>query len=349
MDAEIALILGVDGLATGAIYVLMALGLVLIFSVTRVVFVPFGDLAVFAAFSLSALENHRVPHTIGLVAATVAVALAVEIGHRVRHRQRGGIGRALVFWGVLPLLPCALAYVVAKTQAPAIVNLLAAIALVVPLGPLLGRIVFQPIEDASVLVLLTVALALSFFMSGMGLIFFGPEGIRVKPQAGGSLSFGNVLTVNGQVLVTIGAAALLSLVFFVVFQKTMIGQVLRATAVNRTGARLVGIRPARTALFAYGGASLLAGFIGVLVAPVTTIYYDSGFVMALKAFVAAIIGGLVSYPVAALGAIGVGVFESFSSFVSGALKDAIVFGLLIPVLLIRSRMISHKEEEIEEI
>lgn len=70
MNLDIALILGIDGLATGAIYVLMALGLVLIFSVTRVIFVPFGDIAVFAAFSLAALENQRVPPTIKLVAVT---------------------------------------------------------------------------------------------------------------------------------------------------------------------------------------------------------------------------------------------------------------------------------------
>jgi branched-chain amino acid transport system permease protein len=78
-------------------------------------------------------------------------------------------------------------------------------------------------------------------------------------------------------------------------------------------------------------------------------YYDSGFIIGLKAFVAAIIGGLVSYPATALGALGVGVFESFASFWSGALKDAIVFSLLIPVLMIRSYMANSHEEDIEEI
>jgi branched-chain amino acid transport system permease protein len=111
----------------------------------------------------------------------------------------------------------------------------------------------------------------------------------------------------------------------------------------------VGIRPGRTALLAYGFASLLAGLIGVLVAPVTTMYYDSGFLIGLKAFVAAIIGGLVSYPLTAFGALAVGVAESFASFWSGALKDVIVFSLLIPVLMLRSLMSRHAEEEEEEI
>ena len=67
MTWDIALILGVDGLATGAVYLLAGLGLVLIFSVTRVVFVPFGDIAAFAALTLAAFETNRLPSTIGMV------------------------------------------------------------------------------------------------------------------------------------------------------------------------------------------------------------------------------------------------------------------------------------------
>ena len=147
----------------------------------------------------------------------------------------------------------------------------------------------------------------------------------------------------------VGASLVLSGLFFLAFERTVAGKALRATAVNRIGARLVGIRPARTALLAYVCASLLAGLIGMLVAPVTTMYYDSGFLIGLKAFVAAIIGGLVSYPLTALGALAVGVVESFASFWSGALKDVIVFSLLIPVLLARSFFSAHAEEEEEEI
>jgi branched-chain amino acid transport system permease protein len=151
------------------------------------------------------------------------------------------------------------------------------------------------------------------------------------------------------VLLMVGASLVLSGLFFLAFERTVAGKALRATAVNRIGARLVGIRPARTALLAYVCASLLAGLIGILVAPVTTMYYDSGFLIGLKAFVAAIIGGLVSYPLTALGALAVGVVESFASFWSGALKDVIVFSLLIPVLLLRSFFSAHAEEEEEEI
>jgi branched-chain amino acid transport system permease protein len=194
-----------------------------------------------------------------------------------------------------------------------------------------------------------VSLALHFLLSGLGLLFFGPEGSRTGPLAGGAFTLPGGLAVSGQVMLMIGSAVALSALFFVLFERTAPGKALRATAINRVGARLVGIRPARTALLAYTAASLLAGLIGVLVAPVMTMYYDSGFLIGLKAFVAAIIGGLVSYPLTAIGALAVGGVESFASFWSGALKDVIVFSLLIPVLMLRSFLSRHAEEEAEEI
>ena len=84
---------------------------------------------------------------------------------------------------------------------------------------------------------------------------------------------------------------------------------------------------------------------GILIAPITTIYYDTGFLIALKGFVAAIIGGLASYPLAAGGAIIVGLLEAFSSFWASAYKEVIVFTLIIPVLLWRSLKSHHVEEE----
>jgi branched-chain amino acid transport system permease protein len=255
----------------------------------------------------------------------------------------------VAFWGLLPAVPCLLAWMAAQPGVPPAVHIAAAVLLVVPLAPLLARIVFQPIADASVLVLLIVSLALHFLLSGLGLLFFGPEGSRTSPLASGSITLGDGYTVSGQVILMVVSAIVLSGLFFLVFEHTLTGKALRATAVNRVGARLVGIRPARTALLAYGCASLLGGLIGVLIAPVTTMYYDSGFIIGLKAFVAAIIGGLVSYPLTALGGLAVGLVESFASFWSGAMKDVIVFSLLIPVLMLRSFLSVHSEDDDEEV
>jgi branched-chain amino acid transport system permease protein len=349
MTWDVALILATDGLANGAVYLLAGLGLVLIFSVTRVVFVPFGDIAAFAALTLAAFETDRLPPTIGLVILLTVLAVLVESLSLARRGESGKIPRALLAWGVLPLLPCLLAWAVARPGMPAPLQIVASVLLVVPIAPLLARLVFQPIADASVLVLLIVSLALHFLLSGLGLLFFGPEGSRTQALASGSLSLGDSFTVSAQVLLMVASAIVLSGLFFLVFERTVTGKALRATAVNRVGARLVGIRPARTALLAYGSASLLAGLIGVLIAPVTTMYYDSGFIIGLKAFVAAIIGGLVSYPMTAIGAIAVGLVESYASFWSSAFKDVIVFSLLIPVLMLRSFLSVHSEEEEDEV
>ena len=82
-----------------------------------------------------------------------------------------------------------------------------------------------------------------------------------------------------------------------------------------------------------------------MIAPITTIYYDTGFLIGLKGFVAAIIGGLASYPLAAMGAIAVGLLESFASFWASAYKEVIVFTLIIPVLLWRSLTSAHHDED----
>ncbi|MEO7339139.1 MAG: branched-chain amino acid ABC transporter permease [Caldimonas sp.] len=349
MNLDIALILAMDGLANGAVYLLAGLGLVLVFSVTRVVFVPFGDIAAFSALTLAAFETGRTPPTIGLVLALALLATMTEVVSRLRRHETAGLTKALVAWGVLPALACGVAWAAARPGMPAAVQVAASVLLVVPIAPLLARVVFQPIADASVLVLLIVSLALHFLLSGLGLVFFGPEGSRTKPLASGAFQLAEGFSMSGQTVLMIASALVLSGLFFLVFERTVAGKALRATAVNRIGARLVGIRPARTALLAYGCASLLAGLIGVLIAPVTTMYYDSGFIIGLKAFVAAIIGGLVSYPATAAGALAVGLVESFASFWSGALKDVIVFSLLIPVLMLRSFFGVHADEDDEEI
>src|SRR5260370_5435594 len=169
-----------------------------------------------------------------------------------------------------------------------------------PIAPLLDRIVFRPIADASVLLLLTVAVALHFALSGLGLMFFGREGVRPKPLTDAVFEIGG-LVINSQTLLVLAASIVFCGLLFLFFEFTIQGKALRATAVNRTGARLVGIRPAATGTVAYLLASLLAGISGVLIAPGTTIFYDSGFLLRLQAFVGAIIRAMASYPVTGLG------------------------------------------------
>jgi branched-chain amino acid transport system permease protein len=335
MTLEIALLLAQDGIANGAIYVLVGLGIVLVFVVTRVIFVPFGDILAYAALTLGALERHRLPGTIWLVLTLAVIASAMEIMRHTRSRRLEQLPFALMLYGGLPLLPAGFVALAAGRELPEPVAIALTLALVLPVGPLLYRIAFRPLADASVLVLLMVAVALHFAVSGLALFYFGPEGVRTRPLTRSMLRLGDFV-VPGQTLVILAACALVCLSLFLIFAKTTIGKALRATAVNRLGALLCGISPSRTGAIAFVLASALAGVSGVIVGPVATLYYDSGFIIGLKAFVGAIIGGLVSYPMAAMGAIFVGLLESYAAFWNSAFKEVIVFSALIPILIWRS-------------
>ena len=348
MTPDIGLILGIDGIATGSIYVLVGLGLVLIFSVTRVVFVPFGDIVAFSALTLASMQLGRTPGTIYLVATLAIVACIVVSVHHWRRGNPQRIGLGLLGYGVLPLIPALIAWLTAGSNLPAWAQIPLAIALVVPIAPLIERIALRPIADASVLVLLIVSVALTFGLSGLGLLFFGPEGFRTKPLTSEIFRFGSVI-VTSQTLLMVGSAAVFSLLLFLFFEHTLSGKALRATAVNRVGARIVGIRPGNTGTLAFLLASLLGAISGILIGPTTTLYYNSGFIIGLKAFVGAIIGGLVSYPGTAIGALFIGVLESFASFWNSAFKEVVVFSVLIPVLLWRSLSLGQVDEEDTEV
>jgi branched-chain amino acid transport system permease protein len=344
MTTQLALLLAQDGIANGAVYVLVALGIVLIFLVTRVIFIPFGDLVALAALTLAALEEGQRPGTLWLVAALAPLAFGLEAVSLLRAGAARRLGRAALLWLVLPALPVLAAWAAAGRVLPDWALVGVSISLVLPLGPLLWRIAFRPIADAPVLVLLIVAVVLHFAVAGLALAFFGPEGMRPRLLLAGGLSLGG-LEFSAQSLAILGTSSVSTLFLWVFFEKTVAGKALRATAVNRLGARLVGIRPTVSGALAFLLASLLAAVSGILIGPINTLAYDSGFILGLKAFVGAIIGGsLLSYPGAVLGAVFVGLLESFTAFWSSAFKEVVVFGLLVPVLVLRS-LFSRAEGE----
>jgi branched-chain amino acid transport system permease protein len=344
MNLEIALLLAQDGIANGAIYVLVGLGIVLVFVVTRVIFVPFGDILAYSALTLGAFERHRLPGTVWFVLTLAAIASAMEILSAARLGELQRLPRALALYAGLPLLPVMLAAVVTGRELSELVATALTLALVLPIGPLLYRIAFRPLADAPVLVLLMVAVALHFAVSGLALFYFGPEGVRTQPFTRTLFHLGDFV-LPGQTLIMLATCGLVSILLFLVFAYTTLGKALRATAVNRQGALLCGISPSRTGALAFLLASGLAAVSGVIIAPVATLYYDSGFIIGLKAFVGAIIGGFVSYPLAALGAILVGLLESYAAFWNSALKEVTVFSALIPILIWRSLAFGHQVEE----
>ncbi len=344
MDFSIFLFLFQDGVLTGAIYALIGVAFVLIFTVTRVIFIPQGDLVAFSALTLIALKDGHIPGSVWLLLASGLGAGLVElIAARARLSRRKLMNISL--WNVV--LPAGLALVAvfaARHDIGDVGRALLSIALVAPLGPYVYQIAFRPLGDASVLVLLIAAVGVHWLMIGLGLAFFGAEGFRAEPFIDANFDLGPLL-VSGQSILILLAVAVVMIGLYMIAERTLLGKALQASAIDERGARLVGISPQGSGSLAFLLASFIGAVSGVLVASTTTIYFDSGFLIALKGFVAAIVGGFASYPLAVASAFFVGLSESFASFWASALKEVIVFSLILPVLFFRSFSTSHAERD----
>jgi len=344
MDLTIAAFLVQDGITNGAIYALLALALVLVFTVTRIIWVPSGEFVSWGTLTLAGLQLGKAPGIVGLLVGMALVAGAMETWRYARAGELHRLPKSLALWTGVPLAIAALLWQVAPLSPPFAVQVILALAAVTALGPLLYRVAYQPVAEASVLVLLIVSVALHFAMVGLGLWFFGAEGSRTPPFSSTTFKLG-AINVSVQSLLVVASSVALIGALALFFGRTVYGKALRATAVNRAGARLCGISPEFAGALTFALAALLCAFCGVLIGPITTVYYDSGFLISLKGFVGAIIGGLDSYAIAAGGSLLVGLIESFSSFWASAFKEVIVFTLIIPVLLWRSLTTRHHEED----
>ncbi len=344
MDLQIALILGQDGITNGAIYALLALALVLVFAVTRIIFIPQGEFVAYGALTLAMIGNGVMPATVWLLLGAGIMVTVMDGLPALKAGQSSRVMRLAALNVAYPLALLALLNAMPLKDLALMLQVLVTLLVVVPLGPMMYRIVYQPIAEAPVLVLLIVSVAAHLAMVGLGLVFFGAEGYRTPPFSDARIDVG-ALTINGQTIWVVLASAVLIVTLALFFGRTLYGKALRATAINRNGARLMGISPVFAGKLTFFLAALIGVLSGVLISPITTIYYDSGFLIGLKGFVAAIIGGLASYPLAAAGAILVGLLEAFSSFWASAYKEVIVFTLIIPVLVWRSLTSHHMEEE----
>jgi len=346
MDSSIAAILLLDGLTNGIVYGLIAIALVLVFAVTRILFIPQGEFVAFGALTLAMLQQGVVPGPVWLLLLLAVCATGMQITALLRSGQRSGIARCIAKNLLAPVLISALVAWAAPQQFALPVQVALTLLLITALGPLMYQVVYESLADASVLVLLIVSVGIHLAMTGLGLVFFGAEGFRTPAFWDSRWSFGAV-TLSAQTVVVILAALALLVALWLFSDRTLYGKALRATAVNRLGARLMGISTTLAGKISFAVAAFIGALSGVLIGPMSTIFYDSGFLIGLKGFVAATIGGLASFPLAACGAVFVGLLESFSSFWASDYKEVIVFMSLLPVLLWRSFVApAHDEDEV---
>lgn len=343
MDSSISALLAADGLVNGAIYALMAIAIVLLFSVTRILFLAQGEFVVFGAATLFQLQNGLLPSATWLLLGIAASCGIQQVWLGIRQGTSGktlalGILRMLS----IPIVVAAIAFATSGQKLPSIVAIGLTLAIITPMGPLIHRLVYRSLSTSSVLTLLIVSVGVHFAMTSLALALLGPEGFRLPPFSERGLNWGP-FSFSGQGVVILCASTLLIVALSLAFNKTFRGMALRATAVNQTGARIVGLSADNAGQVSFALAACLGAFSGMLIAPTVTIFYDTGFLIGLKGFIAAVFAGLASFPGALLGSLVVGLIESYASFFSSAFKDAAVFGAVIPILLWRSRL--HRSEE----
>lgn len=348
MDFNVAFSLLQEGLTNGAVYSLIALALVLVFAVTRVILIQAGEFVSYGALTIYALQRGETPMTLWFMLAGCLAAGVVELLRLWRIRAPvSEFIRPSLGWIVAPAALAVATPLLPLSALPMLLQVALTLAIVVPLGTSMYRLVYQPVAHASILVLLIISVACHFVLDGLALVAFGPDGARTASFSDTQFEIAGQ-SVAMQSLLVLGISIALVVVLFWFSQHTMFGRALRATASNRRGAALMGISADMAGLASFTLTALICTAAGILIAPFVTIYYNSGFLISLKAFVGATIGALVSYPLAAVGALLIGVFESFAAFWSSAYKDSMVFALMVPILLGCSLLARQTIDEEEE-
>lgn len=224
---------------------------------------------------------------------------------------------------------------------------LAAIATAI-MGIIMERVAYRPIRTADSLTVMISALGVSTFLENLAMVLWGTGTHAFSNFSGITITtykFDNVVLSNIQIGFIVLSILLMIALYFIV-NKTKIGVAMRATSHNIKTAKLMGINTDRIIAFTFGIGSALACVAGLLVG----IYYDAvypliGYSYGLKAFAAAVLGGIGSIPGAMLGEFVMGIVETLgASYISAGYRDAFAFAILIIVLIFRPAGILGKKE-----
>ena len=205
------------------------------------------------------------------------------------------------------------------------------------LGMLVERLAYKPLRHAPRISILITAIGVSFFLEYASMYFVTPTP-RTFPNVIDNIAYNiGPFVVNGQQMMIMGITLILMVILTYIVQKTKLGKAMRAASFDVETAQLMGINADRVISYTFCIGSALAAAAGVLVG----VYYNSidplmGIMPGLKAFVAAVLGGIGILPGAVTGGIILGVIEAMvSGFLSSTFRDAAAFGILILVLLFK--------------
>jgi branched-chain amino acid transport system permease protein len=194
MTFSIAALLAQDGVTNGAIYALLALALVLVFTVTRVIFIPSGEFVTYGTLTLAGLQLGKPPGTVGLLAGLALIAGAMELYAAARQRDWQRLPRRLALYLALPLAIAGIVYAAAPLSPSFPIQIVLTLIIVTALGPLLYRVAYQPLARHRCWFRHCSAAA-HFVMLGLGLWFWPrAPAHRLSPM----LLFTGDVTVSGQ-------------------------------------------------------------------------------------------------------------------------------------------------------
>lgn len=257
----------------------------------------------------------------------------IALGFTLIHNATGVVNFAqgeFVTYGAL----VAISGVAAGLPMPVAVPV-AAVAVML-LGAVLERVAIRPARHASVITLIIITIGASMFLRGLAMAIWKQDPLPLRHFSGENpIHFGGA-SVLPQHLWVVGVVFATMLALWLLGERTQVGKAMRACAINRTAAQLVGIPVTRMVMLSFALSGLLGGLAGAIVAPLSMGQYNMGTMLGLKGFAAAVLGGMGNPMGAVLGGLLLGALESSSAVVlASGYKDAIAFTVLLLVLLTR--------------
>jgi branched-chain amino acid transport system permease protein len=223
-----------------------------------------------------------------------------------------------------------------NAKVPLPLAIIIAVVTVTLFGIVFQHLAVRPLKKASTFSVIIMTIGASIFIRGVAMLIWGKDTFSLPLFLSGPPIIVGGAAIIPHYLIILGAAFLLMLLLQLFFKFTLVGQAMRASAVNRNGASLCGIKPERMVKLSFAISAALGSISGIIIAPTNLTSYDVGIMLGLKGFVVAIIGGLNSFVGTICGGFLLGIVEALGAgFISSQYKNAITFGLLILILFIR--------------
>ena len=286
----------ISGLSLGSIYALIALGYTMVYGIAKMLNFAHGDVIMVGAYVSFYTTSFAANSLLGENPSALASAGA-------------------------PLL-----------------SVLAPMAVCTVLGGIIEGLAYRPLRQAGSLAVLITAIGVSYFLQNGAQLLFGANPVNFTPVISGQLTlFGGRLRISYVALLTVAACIVIMLALTAFTSRSKMGKAMRACSEDRGAAQLMGINVNRTISMTFAIGSALAAIAGVLLCSYSPVLKPTtGSMPGIKAFTAAVFGGIGSIPGAFLGGILLGIIEAMAqAYISTQLSNSILFAVLIVVLLVK--------------